>query len=84
MSDTDLRWRQRFDNVQRALLVLERGVDIDIDIDNDLTLIGSGLNANTLSRINSQLDDLLAHVERQRIVAGRLHHGFQAGIGRLG
>ncbi|MFM9102892.1 MAG: hypothetical protein ACKOPS_16855 [Cyanobium sp.] len=28
MPDTDLRWRQRFDNVQRALLVLERGVDL--------------------------------------------------------
>lgn len=26
MPDTDLRWRQRFDNFQRALLVLERGV----------------------------------------------------------
>lgn len=28
MPDTDLRWRQRFDNFQRALLVLERGVDL--------------------------------------------------------
>jgi len=26
MAETDLRWRQRFDNFQRALLVLERGV----------------------------------------------------------
>ncbi|MFM9102136.1 MAG: nucleotidyltransferase substrate binding protein [Cyanobium sp.] len=28
MPDTDLRWRQRFDNFQRALQVLERGVDL--------------------------------------------------------
>jgi hypothetical protein len=26
MAETDLRWRQRFDNFERALLVLERGV----------------------------------------------------------
>ena len=28
MADPDLRWRQRFDNFQRALQVLERGVDL--------------------------------------------------------
>jgi hypothetical protein len=28
MADTDSRWRQRFDNFQRALLVLERGVEL--------------------------------------------------------
>ena len=28
MADVDLRWRQRFDNFQRALQVLERGVDL--------------------------------------------------------
>ena len=28
MADPDVRWRQRFDNVQRALQVLERGVEL--------------------------------------------------------
>ena len=28
MADPDIRWRQRFDNFQRALQVLERGVDL--------------------------------------------------------
>ncbi|MEY4806425.1 MAG: hypothetical protein RLZZ206_814 [Cyanobacteriota bacterium] len=28
MSDADVCWRQRFDNFQRALLVLERGVEL--------------------------------------------------------
>ena len=28
MADPDLRWRQRFDNFERALQVLERGVDL--------------------------------------------------------
>jgi hypothetical protein len=28
MADPNLRWRQRFDNFQRALQVLERGVDL--------------------------------------------------------
>jgi nucleotidyltransferase substrate binding protein (TIGR01987 family) len=28
MADADIRWRQRFDNFQRALLVLERGVQL--------------------------------------------------------
>ena len=28
MGDADIRWRQRFDNFQRALLVLERGVQL--------------------------------------------------------
>lgn len=28
MADEDLRWRQRFDNFERALQVLERGVDL--------------------------------------------------------
>jgi hypothetical protein len=28
MADADSRWRQRFDNVQRALQVLERGVEL--------------------------------------------------------
>jgi hypothetical protein len=28
MAHTDSRWRQRFDNFQRALLVLERGVEL--------------------------------------------------------
>jgi nucleotidyltransferase substrate binding protein (TIGR01987 family) len=28
MADPDSRWRQRFDNFQRALQVLERGVDL--------------------------------------------------------
>lgn len=28
MADSDSRWRQRFDNFQRALQVLERGVDL--------------------------------------------------------
>ena len=26
MADADIRWRQRFDNFERALQVLERGV----------------------------------------------------------
>jgi len=28
MADADIRWRQRFDNFQRALQVLERGVEL--------------------------------------------------------
>jgi hypothetical protein len=28
MADADVRWRQRFDNFQRALQVLERGVEL--------------------------------------------------------
>jgi nucleotidyltransferase substrate binding protein (TIGR01987 family) len=28
MADPDLRWRQRFDNFERALQVLQRGVDL--------------------------------------------------------
>ena len=28
MADADLRWRQRFDNYERALQVLERGVEL--------------------------------------------------------
>ena len=28
MADPDIRWRQRFDNFQRALQVLERGVEL--------------------------------------------------------
>ena len=28
MADPDVRWRQRFDNFQRALQVLERGVEL--------------------------------------------------------
>jgi nucleotidyltransferase substrate binding protein (TIGR01987 family) len=28
MADADIRWRQRFDNFERALQVLERGVDL--------------------------------------------------------
>ena len=28
MADPDVRWRQRFDNFERALQVLERGVDL--------------------------------------------------------
>jgi hypothetical protein len=28
MADADSRWRQRFENFQRALLVLERGVQL--------------------------------------------------------
>jgi nucleotidyltransferase substrate binding protein (TIGR01987 family) len=28
MANADIRWRQRFDNYERALLVLERGVDL--------------------------------------------------------
>jgi hypothetical protein len=28
MADPDIRWRQRFDNVQRALQVLQRGVEL--------------------------------------------------------
>jgi nucleotidyltransferase substrate binding protein (TIGR01987 family) len=28
MADQDIRWRQRFDNFERALQVLERGVDL--------------------------------------------------------
>ena len=27
MADADIRWRQRFDNFERALQVLERGVE---------------------------------------------------------
>ena len=29
MADPDIRWRQRFDNFQRALQVLERGVNLE-------------------------------------------------------
>lgn len=28
MADPDVRWRQRFDNFERALQVLERGVEL--------------------------------------------------------
>ncbi len=28
MADPDVRWRQRFDNFQRALQVLQRGVEL--------------------------------------------------------
>ena len=33
MAEPDIRWIQRFDNFQRALMVLERGVQLALERD---------------------------------------------------
>jgi hypothetical protein len=67
MTGMAIRWRQRFDNFQRALLVLERGVRLAQSrelsygsrtlgrqrpaSDIDLTLIGPAISSDALAQI---------------------------------